>query len=150
MPIRALVAALTTLVPTAALAIGMAPPLSVPAQPDAPPVMPGTGSPPVLDITLPAPLPHVEIPTGPPGIPGDLPEPPFEPPMGIPDLTGIVDLPTDAERVLALAPPFGAPFPKLSVVGLIAVPEPSTAALVALGLVGIAAGRRDRSSDKNS
>jgi hypothetical protein len=144
MPIRALVAALTFLAPTAALAMGIVPPLSVPARPDAPSVMPVTGSPPVLDITLPAPPPQREIPTMLPGIPGDLPQPPFEPPMGIPDLTEIVDLPTEAERVLALAPPFGAPLRNVSAVGLRAIPEPSTAPLLALGLVGMAVARRRR------
>jgi hypothetical protein len=74
-------------------------------------------------------------------MPGDLSGPPFEPPMGIPDLTEAVDLPTEAERVLALAPPFGAPLPNLSArgLGLKAVPEPTTASLLALGLVGLAA-----------
>ena len=135
MPIHALVAALTFIIPTAALALGMGPPLSVPAQPDAPPV---------LDITLPAPPPQAGIPSVPPGMPGEVTGPPFGPPKGIPDLTEIVDLPPEAERVLALAPPFVAPLANVSAVGLAAIPEPSTASLFALGLVGMAVARRQR------
>jgi len=133
MPIHALVAALTFIIPTAALALGMGPPLSVPAQPDAPPV---------LDITLPAPPPQAGIPSVPPGMPGEVTGPPFGPPKGIPDLTEIVDLPPEAERVLALAPPFGAPLPRGVAGRLTAVPEPSTAVLLVLGLIAITVGRR--------
>jgi hypothetical protein len=144
MKIRAFVAVVTFLVPTTALAMGLGPPLSVPARPDAPPELPVTGTPPVLDITLPARPPQAPIPTASLGMPEDLPGRPFAPPMGVPDLVGIVDLPTGAAGVLALAPPFGASSADGSLPTLATIPEPATASLLALGLVGLARWSRRR------
>jgi hypothetical protein len=147
MPILPLLCALVAFLPAAAFATGMGPPLSVPAQPDAPPTLPVIGSPPVLTLRLPLPpAPQVAVLPTPTGTPIDLGEPPFDPPAGLPDLTGVVDLPPSADRVFDLAPPFGADFPSPAAASGRVVPEPTTGLLVMAGLIGLALnGRRRRS-----
>jgi hypothetical protein len=139
--IRIFAIALALFIPFTAVSAGFGPPLPVPAEPAAPPVTPASGAPPVLDLILPSP-------SAPPSIPITLPNlpaaPPFEPPAGIPDLTELVDLPPEAANVYLYAPPFGAPIPSLGRATPHIVPEPSTAALLSLGLVGFAAARRRR------
>lgn len=141
MRISTLLYALVAFLPAAALATGLGPPLPAPAQPDAPPALPIVGAPPVLTLTLPVP-PAPEPPVTDPPI--DLGEPPFDPPAGLPDLTGMVDLPPPADGVFDLAPPFGAEFPSAAVVSVRPVPEPSTVLLLAAGLIGIAINERTR------
>lgn len=135
---------LVLLAPTAALALGLGPPLPVPAAPAAPPELPPTGTPPVLELDLPMAPPEFpfqalgtedrvmpELPMGPPE---------QEPGGGIPDLSDSVSLPEGASRVPELAPPFGALLP--AAIQPAAVPEPSAVLLLAPCAVLVSMRRR--------
>ena len=138
----------TLLLPAAAAALSLGPPLEPPPSPttplgpveiDGPPVdLPPVSAPP-FELTLPDPpgdrgerpgdLPDLDLPDGANGPPESL-------PMGdIPDLVGEVSLPTGAEIVFEVAPPFGG---TPGIRGAMrAVPEPGTALLLASGLVAL-------------
>jgi hypothetical protein len=106
---------------------------------DAPPAeRPPVAAPPI-DIVRP------EIPDH-PDVTLDIPQGPPDPlpsaDAGIPNLVGVVDLPDGAlDHVLDEAPPFGGEHGNAGR-SAAAVPEPTTAALIALGLVGLAARKR--------
>jgi hypothetical protein len=133
-------------IPAAALA---AAPFATPPQPDAPlgpPSIDGrpTTTPPVaappFDFDLPTPPdaslshPEFDVPQGPP-------DPLPSADAGIPDLTGIVDLPDGALDHVAEAPPFGGEHGGASF-SLVSVPEPATGTLIVLGLAGLAMRKR--------
>jgi len=141
--------AICLFLPLAAAAVPLGPPLDTPPVPDVPlgPVevgAPPDGRPvaaPPVDLSLPE---RPELPER-PGLPDVVPQDaPIEVPMpslpgSIPDLTGVVDLPDGALAVFDHAPPFGGTPGRGSVS---AVPEPGTAALLALGVAALAAARR--------
>ena len=71
---------------------------------------------------------------------GSRPDPLPSADAGIPDLVGVVDLPEGAiDHVIDQAPPFGGEHGNRFVTS---VPEPTTGALLALGLLAIAARKR--------
>ena len=159
---------LACLLPMTASATGLGPPLDVPASPGTPlgppegvpgRMMPRVPAPP-LELGLPAPPLDLILPE-PPGLPPlpdlpDLPVPggrPVDPlsPPGIlnapPDLSRKVRLPSQADHVFDLAPPFSGSMPSRSRRGMQVVPEPGTALLLASGLVALAA-QRSRSAGR--
>jgi len=136
-------------IPATALATGA--PFATPPQPDVPvgPVdidAPPSDRPPVA--APPLEIPRPEIPDHPdrPDLPVDVSQGPPDPlpsaDAGIPNLIGVVDLPEGAlDHVLDEAPPFGGEHGNARFT-VAAVPEPTTALLLALGLVGLAARKR--------
>ncbi len=134
---------LSCLIPASSWAVGA--PLETPANPNVPlgPVEPGAPpAAPPLELDLPAPPENPGPGVFGVGAPDPLPIP--EAPPGIPELVGEVMLPPEAGRVLDLAPPFGGTPSGGEGRGQFAVPvpEPGTAALLLLGLGGIAVSRR--------
>ncbi len=141
-----------SLIPAAALAAGA--PFATPPHPDVPlgppeivgpPEAPPVAAPPI-DLVLPDPAPHappgIDVPQGPPD-----PLPSAEHPVAPPDLVGVVDLPDAADVVLGLAPPFGGELGgghahEAAGLTVVAVPEPTPALLLLLGLSGFALRRR--------
>ena len=155
---------IVAVIPTAALATGA--PFATPPSPEVPLGPPDFEAPPAehppvaappFDLVLPDPESHaeseIEVPQGPPdplpsadhpaGPPDPLPS--ADHPAGPPDLIGVVDLPdAAADVVLGLAPPFGGELggghasEVAAGLTVVAVPEPTTALLLLLGLSGFA------------
>jgi PEP-CTERM motif-containing protein len=137
---------LSLVIPAAAVAAGAPFPTPVipdvplgPVEIEAPPAQtPPVAAPPV-DVVLPE---RPELPELPVGIPQGPPDPLPSVDAGIPDLVGVVDLPDGAlDHVLDQAPPFGGEHGSRFAA---AVPEPTSAVLIASGLLAIAWRRRGR------
>jgi hypothetical protein len=142
-----------SLIPAAALAAGA--PFATPPQPDVPLGPPDFEAPPAdhppvaappIDLVLPDGASHAQPEIGVPQGPPD-PLPSAEHPVAPPDLIGVVDLPDAADVVLGLAPPFGGELggghaTEAAGLTVVAVPEPTAALLLLLGLSGFALRRR--------
>jgi hypothetical protein len=147
-----ILALLVLLAPAAALGAGLVPPLATPPNPATPPSAPSFDPPPVPPLFETPPVLILEhrgarldwvaellsarfTPPGPPES-----HPPVD--LGPPDLSGVVDLPSHAQRVHDLAPPFGGVLPAADGLRISITPEPTTAALLLLGLVSLGLRRR--------
>jgi hypothetical protein len=110
-------------------------------------------TPPQLDVPLGPPTidgrPDVTPPVGAPPFDFDVPQGGAPDPLpsagaGIPDLIGVVDLPEGAlDHVIDQAPPFGGEHGNAGL-HLASVPEPTTGALFAFGLIALVLRRRAR------
>jgi hypothetical protein len=127
MSIRPIVALLALIVPAVAVSAGLALPLAVSAKSAGPRTPPVMAPPPELDARPPVSFADADW------HPGYR----FGRPRGVPDLTGLVDLPANTASVLSTPPPTGAAFSSSAMEVPQVVPEPDTGALVALGLTAL-------------